>query len=626
MLFAHTIRALLSNLATAILQLKPNTESLFELEAFNTLVVAKNLTRRVCLRMLLKRRQHTTHQSYSNCGFVQEKEILSDLISVNKADKRPMKINIGSKDKNFRLLRSTDCHTKENRGTQTSHQIEERNVKTGTLQTIYCTIRKKDYMALLNLKDFSYLHQNFAPGIGIGHIAENKDLGILGAKKAEKTGYLINLENSATTPAQTISHLGIVINLKEMSLKVSTAKIRDLRKEASKLIKSGLTSLRGLASFIEKAQAIKVENMGINSRFCRACNTELNALENSIKNMEKTVISARKSRIIFLQIPATQHQCKGVINYIIRNPTPECCRPLCTDILRQYYYAFIRKEIWSSGCTIDNESSGCPNQVNCTNEIIHLKSNIHTVKQALVPRPKGSRTKFLSTQLEILGKSIILPALEPDNTSNQKGTPRNNNADNNNTFLKDCNMLDNQRRALKNQGLVNYALDFIILTSDVSDFATNSNRTIKSSNIHQIDGARTYITYGALHPVIIASKEKEEKQTVERPCHVAEHSNIIMRPVMAYREYKYIVATTPCISPHINSSSWMVNRLLRQVNRHEKPLSVDSISRYIHSLLGFLTHPKDTPIPKARAIGAALAAQAGESADNIVNHSSGLII
>ncbi|PVU95852.1 hypothetical protein BB561_001552 [Smittium simulii] len=45
------------------------------------------------------------------------------------------------------------------------------------------------------------------------------------------------------------------------------------------------------------------------------------------------------------------------INNTICTSTPECCRPLCADILRQYYNAFIRKEIWGYEFTQINRDS-----------------------------------------------------------------------------------------------------------------------------------------------------------------------------------------------------------------------------------------------------------------------------
>ncbi|PVU87336.1 hypothetical protein BB561_006376 [Smittium simulii] len=671
----------------------------------------------------------------------------------------------------------------------------------------------------------TYLHQNFAPG-------ETKEKCVAYTVKVqEKLKELGNGDKFKRYDTQG----SISQDQRLTSRSIKTYKSRnDILMWISKLYSkstgnvdsSSLRPINAEASFRAQEQSSsKVGHMDINICPYRTCNTKFNVLENSTDNMERAVISARESRIgnlyrfqrhimgnscwlpfLFWIMDSFRgfnaYQCQGVINYIIRTPTPKCCRPLCADILRQYYYTFISKEIWGDLRTINTKSSGCSEQINCTNGMDNVRSNIHTVKQAILSSRyrsiciseqhkstnvlqlvfgfQGSRTRRLKTQLESVGKSILLFTLEPDNTSNQKSTPGENNTINYNPVLEDCNMvptptgtiyqstiastsnrsnsrpkkrkvtlhekqalaldgMENQRRALKNQGLGDYAVDFIVcnerrirrrtrynsaqqrfldwkrsknlaesisaaqivnylaeiyftdklkpntikayksailglvdnpteitnqrifteffktlnessirsfikpsfnispILETFSNWGTNSEMSIKnltsklswllavtgllrSSNIHRIDDARTYITNGTLHPVIIAPKEKRGEQPVERPCQIAEHSNQIMCPVMAYREYKFRVAITPCITPHINNSSCMVNRLLRQVNRHEKPLSVDSINRYIHSLSGLITRPKDTPIPKARAIGATLAAQAGASADDIVNH------
>ncbi|PVU96222.1 hypothetical protein BB561_001318 [Smittium simulii] len=128
--------------------------------------------------------------------------------------------------------------------------------------------------AIWSVSEPTYLLQDFAPSIGIGKITENKDLGILGqypyymgdkremcgihiksAEETKRAGISDKLKEVTTISAQTITHLCIVINLKEMILELPTAKIRDLRRNFLKLIKAEITSLRGLASFIEKKQA-----------------------------------------------------------------------------------------------------------------------------------------------------------------------------------------------------------------------------------------------------------------------------------------------------------------------------------------------------------------------------------
>ncbi|PVU90567.1 hypothetical protein BB561_004086 [Smittium simulii] len=59
----------------------------------------------------------------------------------------------------------------------------------------------------------------------------------------------------------------------------------------------------------------------------------------------------------------------------------------------------------------------------------------------LFPRLHDSRKKCLNIQLKIVGKFVLLPTIESDNTSNQKGKPGENNADNHKFFLEDGNMV-----------------------------------------------------------------------------------------------------------------------------------------------------------------------------------------
>ncbi|PVU86842.1 hypothetical protein BB561_006529, partial [Smittium simulii] len=71
--------------------------------------------------------------------------------------------------------------------------------------------------------------------------------------------------------------------------------------------------------------------------------------------------------------------------------------------------------------------------------------------------------------------------------------------------------------------------------------------------------------------------------------------------------------------PHVNNNDIIINHLFRYIKDNSKPLSVDSISRNIKSITKLIvTNGKQ--IPKARAIGATLAASAGISSDVIISH------
>ncbi|OMJ13160.1 hypothetical protein AYI69_g9109, partial [Smittium culicis] len=143
---------------------------------------------------------------------------------------------------------------------------------------------------------------------------------------------------------------------------------------------------------------------------------------------------------------------------------------------------------------------------------------------------------------------------------------------------------------------------------------------LRASDIHRIDDARSRVDQGILYLVIVAPKEKRGGRPIEKPCQISPHSDPILCPVVAYTIYKEKVARNLCPTPHANNSMWTVNRLVRFVNDSEKPLSVDSITRYIHKISTLIGHDSDAPIPKGRAIGATLAANSGVSSDEIVAH------
>jgi len=74
--------------------------------------------------------------------------------------------------------------------------------------------------------------------------------------KLQELGFLIKDAKSTLTPTQRIDHLGFTIDTTAMTLSVPRAKVRDIRREANKLLRLGETSLRSLSAFIGKAMAM----------------------------------------------------------------------------------------------------------------------------------------------------------------------------------------------------------------------------------------------------------------------------------------------------------------------------------------------------------------------------------
>ncbi|PVU93757.1 hypothetical protein BB561_003051 [Smittium simulii] len=265
-------------------------------------------------------------------------------------------------------------------------------------------------------------HQNFAPVIGIGDITENTDFGILRQSPYYSSKDQELTQRSAKTHKSrkdTLMYIGKLY--RKAKSNVSSSSYKPLNAE---------TSLRA-----QKQITSKMEYMDIISHFYRANNIELNAIKNLISNMKQTVISASNFKSNFF----TDYS--NTAWGIVAGPLI-FLETLCADILRKYYYAFITKKIWGYDFTqISRDSRKCleilpKNKYSTTSDL----STVNIKPSGSPSRPQGSRAKCLSTQLLIKSKFILLSILKPDNTSNQKGTSEENNADNYNSVLKDCNM------------------------------------------------------------------------------------------------------------------------------------------------------------------------------------------
>ncbi|PVU86993.1 hypothetical protein BB561_006493 [Smittium simulii] len=94
-------------------------------------------------------------------------------------------------------------------------------------------------------------------------------------------------------------------------------------------------------------------------------------------------------------------------------------------------------------------------------------------------------------------------------------------------------------------------------------------------------GVAEFLCASEIH---FAPKEKQKGQPILRQCQINRHSDTVLCP---------------------NCS---------------KPLKIDSISRYIHSLSELIERQPNTHISKTHAIGATLVASSGVSSNDIVSH------
>jgi hypothetical protein len=74
--------------------------------------------------------------------------------------------------------------------------------------------------------------------------------------KLRELGFLVKLSKSSLVPQQQIQHLGFQIDSAQMTLKVPKEKVRDLRRDALRMLHTGKSTIRQVASFVGKAQSL----------------------------------------------------------------------------------------------------------------------------------------------------------------------------------------------------------------------------------------------------------------------------------------------------------------------------------------------------------------------------------
>ncbi|PVU94557.1 hypothetical protein BB561_002456 [Smittium simulii] len=77
-----------------------------------------------------------------------------------------------------------------------------------------------------------------------------------------------------------------------------------------------------------------------------------------------------------------------------------------------------------------------------------------------------------------------------------------------------------------------------------------------------------------------------------------------------------------CPKPHANKKNLTINNLFKNIRDYNKQLSVNSIFRIIKSITIVGMNDNKARIPKARAVGATLAASTGISSDKIVKQAN----
>ncbi|KAG1135115.1 hypothetical protein G6F38_013038 [Rhizopus arrhizus] len=151
---------------------------------------------------------------------------------------------------------------------------------------------------------------------------------------------------------------------------------------------------------------------------------------------------------------------------------------------------------------------------------------------------------------------------------------------------------------------------------------------LRHADLHRINMLKTSVlaTTSQLKLVIDCPKEKRGGSPIERVVFVNQHPDPLLCPVPVYQAYVTRIATTPCLGPHPTRPSRTIGFLVRSLNDFNSPVSVQTISRHVRSLLNRITVHDDSgqrrPPPRARAVGSSNAVLHGANLDDILVHGS----
>ncbi|KAG1041281.1 hypothetical protein G6F43_012116 [Rhizopus delemar] len=143
---------------------------------------------------------------------------------------------------------------------------------------------------------------------------------------------------------------------------------------------------------------------------------------------------------------------------------------------------------------------------------------------------------------------------------------------------------------------------------------------LRPSDIQRIDIDQCSIQQDILTLVVVAPKETRRSERITKAITIHPHQNPAICPVLAYTSYIQAVQDYHTKVPHPTFPDIKLNPLLRYIKQPLLPLGAERISKYINQVMEHVGRPPNAPIPKARALGATLAAQAGVAVDNLVLH------
>ncbi|PHZ14172.1 uncharacterized protein RHIMIDRAFT_236160 [Rhizopus microsporus ATCC 52813] len=118
----------------------------------------------------------------------------------------------------------------------------------------------------------------------------------------------------------------------------------------------------------------------------------------------------------------------------------------------------------------------------------------------------------------------------------------------------------------------------------------------------------------------MAPKEIRQGSRITKTITIHPHPDPLLCPVAAYLVYVSRIASVTCYAAHSAFPSISIHCLFRSLADHSQPIGPERISKHIRRIMTHVGKPGNAPVPKVRALGATLAAQAGIAVDDIVVH------
>lgn len=144
---------------------------------------------------------------------------------------------------------------------------------------------------------------------------------------------------------------------------------------------------------------------------------------------------------------------------------------------------------------------------------------------------------------------------------------------------------------------------------------------LRPSDLARIDLDQTQVLTGnILRILVLAPKEKRKGCRITKPITIHPHEDPLLCPVQVFEAYCARVASSPCLIEHPVFPHIRINAMFRSLQDSTASISVERIFKHIQSLMMYVGRIEGAPLPKARALGSTLAAQAGVAMDDIVVH------